>query len=220
MRTLILGDIHGCLGALDLVLQSAGPADRIITLGDYVDRGPDSRGVLDRLIALKETGVLVALRGNHDIMMVESANTKSTSQWLYHGGKETLQSYFTTEKQDWPRAIPLAHWQFLSTSLVDYHEDGDFFCVHARVESGLDLADQPESALFWEKLEEPLMHHSGKTMICGHTKLDGGLPLRFPGTIAIDTGAYSLDGWLTALEWPSLAYWQANQLGETRTGQL
>lgn len=219
MRTLIIGDIHGCLGALDLVLQVAGPADRIITLGDYVDRGPDSRGVIERLIQLREEGKLIAIRGNHDLMMVGSAQSRSTGQWLIHGGRETLESYFTTEKQDWPKAVPPPHWDFLS-NLSDFHEDQDFFCVHARVEAGLALEDQPESALFWEKLEEPVSHYSGKTMICGHTKLSNGVPLRFPQTIAIDTGAYSPEGWLTALEWPSLAYWQANQFGETRTGQL
>lgn len=219
MRTLIIGDIHGCLGALDLVLQAAGPADRIITLGDYVDRGPDSRGVIDRLITLRQQGKLVAIRGNHDLMMVGSAQSRSTGHWMVHGGRETLESYFTTEKQDWPKAIPEPHWEFLS-NLNDFHEDEDFFCVHARVEAGLSLEDQPESALMWEKLEEPVEHYSGKTMICGHTKLSNGIPLRFPKTIAIDTGAYTTDGWLTALEWPSLAYWQANQVGETRKGQL
>lgn len=219
MRTLIIGDIHGCLGALNLVLEAAGPADRIITLGDYVDRGPDSRGVLDRLIELQDQGKLIAIRGNHDLMMVGSAQSRSAGHWLFHGGRETLESYFTTEKQDWPKAVPASHWDFLS-NLVDFHEGDDFFCVHARVEAGLALEDQPESALFWEKLEEPVAHYTGKTMICGHTKLANGLPLRLPQTIAIDTGAYTPEGWLTALEWPSLAYWQANQVGETRKGQL
>ena len=71
MRTLAIGDIHGCLTALDLLLArvEVRPDDRLIALGDYVDRGPDSRGVLDRVIKLHETGQLIALRGNHDAMM-------------------------------------------------------------------------------------------------------------------------------------------------------
>ena len=68
MRTLALGDIHGCLDALKLLLAriELTPDDRVIALGDYVDRGPDSRGVLDLMVKLHETGQLVALRGNHD----------------------------------------------------------------------------------------------------------------------------------------------------------
>ena len=74
MRTLAIGDIHGCLTALTTLLDFVAPAadDRLVALGDYVDRGPDSRGVLDLLIALHAGGRLVALRGNHDEMMTEA----------------------------------------------------------------------------------------------------------------------------------------------------
>ena len=72
MRVLAIGDIHGCSGALDALLSAVAvqPDDTLVTLGDYVDRGPDSRGVLDRLIALCRSRYVVALRGNHDQMMV------------------------------------------------------------------------------------------------------------------------------------------------------
>ncbi len=220
MRTLVIGDIHGCATAFDRLLEAAGPADRIITLGDYIDRGPESKGILDRLIAMAPTGKLIALRGNHDLMMVESAKTGNNGFWLMHGGKETLASYGTNEKQNWVEAVPASHWDFLQHFLVNYHDDKDFFCVHARVEPGLALEDQPDSSLFWEKLGDPLPHYSGKTMLCGHTRMPDGFPLRFPGTIAIDTSVYTSDGWLTALEWPSLKYWQANEFGQTREGKL
>ena len=74
MRTLAIGDIHGCLAAFDLLMArvEVRPDDRLIALGDYVDRGPDSRGVLDRVIKLYEAGQLIALRGNHDAMMVDA----------------------------------------------------------------------------------------------------------------------------------------------------
>ncbi|MGL4552234.1 MAG: metallophosphoesterase, partial [Gemmataceae bacterium] len=73
MRTLAIGDIHGYSATLDALLQAVAPAadDRVVTLGDYVDRGPDSRGVIDRLIALHATGRLIPLFGNHDEMMLE-----------------------------------------------------------------------------------------------------------------------------------------------------
>ena len=97
MRTLAIGDIHGCLTALKTLLDFVAPAsdDRLIALGDYVDRGPDSRGVLDFLIALHASGRLVALRGNHDEMMADAhINPKGDhSLWLACGGLETLQSY-------------------------------------------------------------------------------------------------------------------------------
>lgn len=220
MRTIIIGDIHGCATAFDRLLEVVGEYDRIITLGDYVDRGPDSKGILDRLCALAEKGKLIAIRGNHDMMMVESGRSRPSSFWLMHGGKETLLSYQTTENPNWSQDVPPKHWDFLQSFLINYFEGEDFFCVHARVEPGLSLEDQPDSALFWEKLEDPIPHYSGKTMICGHTRMVDGIPVRFPGTIAIDTSVYTADGWLTALEWPSLKYWQANEFGQTREGKL
>ena len=74
MRILAIGDIHGCSRAFDTLIDAVSPEpdDQIITLGDYVDRGPDSRGVLDRLVALHDGGRLIALRGNHDAMMLEA----------------------------------------------------------------------------------------------------------------------------------------------------
>ena len=74
MRTLAIGDIHGCARSLDKLLSvvQPQPEDLIVALGDYVDRGPDSRGVLDRVIALHAAGRLIALRGNHDLMMLHS----------------------------------------------------------------------------------------------------------------------------------------------------
>ena len=74
MRALAIGDIHGCLGPLDDLLAWVTPTadDALITLGDYVDRGPDTRGVLNRLIELKKKRPLICLRGNHEIMMLDA----------------------------------------------------------------------------------------------------------------------------------------------------
>src|SRR3954463_3440443 len=96
MRTLAIGDIHGCYAALDALLGLAQPAadDRLITLGDYVDRGPDSRAVLDRLIGLYDAGRLIPLRGNHDEMMLQSRDDRNERRlWLRFGGVQTLASY-------------------------------------------------------------------------------------------------------------------------------
>ena len=88
MRILAIGDIHGCTIAFDTLLAQVAPQpeDLIITLGDYVDRGPDSRGVIDRILKLRETQQLIAIRGNHDIMMLEArADPTSIDGWRLSG---------------------------------------------------------------------------------------------------------------------------------------
>src|SRR5207248_827492 len=95
MRILAIGDIHGCLTALDALLERVAPRpeDLLVALGDYVDRGPNSCGVLDRMIALHATGRLIALRGNHDVMMLGARAGDEFGAWLSCGGKQTLASY-------------------------------------------------------------------------------------------------------------------------------
>src|SRR5262249_39324060 len=126
MRVLAIGDIHGCLGPLDDLLEWVNPTpdDLIIALGDYVDRGPDTRGVLDRLIALKVSGrKLVCLRGNHEIMMLEAwrGGRDDKKQWLSVGGVQTLGSYGTLPgKTGTFETIPREHWDFIKYNLLDY----------------------------------------------------------------------------------------------------
>src|SRR5262245_55090137 len=96
MRTFAIGDIHGCSRAFDTLLVQVAPRpdDRIITLGDYVDRGPDSCGVINRLLALSKQLRLVCLRGNHDQMMLDARDSPLAEEmWLECGGRETLRSY-------------------------------------------------------------------------------------------------------------------------------
>jgi serine/threonine protein phosphatase 1 len=223
MRTLAIGDIHGCLRALDAVLEAAAPRpdDLLITLGDYVDRGPDSAGVLDRLIGLHEAGRLVALRGNHDQMFLE-ARRSIDELWLAYGGWQTLASYdlAVPEAANLREEIPARHWQFLEEDCVDWFETDTHFFVHANVYPDLPLAEQPTYVLYWEKLTGPVAHVSGKVMVCGHTRQRSGLPLNLGTAVCIDTGIYEPDGWLTCLDVGSGRYWQANQLGKKRTGRL
>src|SRR6266478_1473594 len=96
MRTLAIGDIHGCLQALDRILEMVRPQpdDVVVVLGDYADRGPDSRGVIDRLLELRGHCRLVTLRGNHDQMMLDARSGYETQrEWLLCGGSKTLASY-------------------------------------------------------------------------------------------------------------------------------
>jgi serine/threonine protein phosphatase 1 len=236
MRLLAIGDIHGCLRSLTTLLEAVNPApeDRIITLGDYIDRGPDSRGVLDRLVALHATGQLVALRGNHDLMMLESARGRGDVLWLACGGRQTLYSYGFTDAQieqltegkgwfsdptDLLAKIPVRHWTFLEEDCLPWYETATHIFVHANIYPDCPLSEQPDYMLYWEKLIEPCAHVSGKIVVCGHTRQKSGLPLDLGTTICIDTNVYE-DGWLTCLEVGTGRIWQANELGKARTGWL
>ena len=95
-RHLAIGDIHGCISALRTLVDFVALRDDdiIVTLGDYIDRGPDSRAVLDFLIDLGKTHHHVALRGNHEIMMLDARQKKSwLHAWMSYGGEATLRSY-------------------------------------------------------------------------------------------------------------------------------
>ncbi|HZV06316.1 MAG TPA: metallophosphoesterase family protein [Gemmataceae bacterium] len=235
MRLLAIGDIHGCLTAFNTLLDAVAPEpdDQIITLGDYIDRGPDSRGVLDRLIDLHAGGRVVALRGNHDIMMLEARNGHDLG-WLAVGGKETLLSYGITESEidtleegdsyfgdpnGLLARIPQRHWEFLEEDCLPYYETEKHIFVHANLYPYLQLDEQPDYMLYWERLVEANEHISGKTMICGHTRQKSGVPLDLDTSICIDTNVYD-GGWLTCLDVRSGRIWQANERGETRTGWL
>ena len=95
-RTIAIGDIHGCLDALNALLDAIQPTrdDTIVTVGDYVDRGPDSKGVLERLLQLEQTTNLVPLMGNHEEMLIAVLERQMEPySWLNHGGVETMDSY-------------------------------------------------------------------------------------------------------------------------------
>jgi serine/threonine protein phosphatase 1 len=222
MRTLAIGDIHGCARSFDAVLAAAkpGPEDLIVTLGDYVDRGPDSRGVLERVVALHASGRLVALRGNHDLMMLHARDWEETGAlWLACGGQSTLASYGVASLRPADlRRIPDAHWEFLEKTCVNWYETATHLFVHASLHPELPLSDQPEYVLLWEKLAAPVAHVSGKVVVCGHTRLSSGVPLNWGTTVCIDTGAYADGGWLTCLDVTEGCYWQANEQGEIRAG--
>ena len=224
MRVLAIGDIHGCLGPLDDLLAwvKPEPDDVLITLGDYVDRGPDSRGVLDRLIALKKTRPVICLRGNHELMMLDAwrGGTSEKKMWLGVGGVQTLGSYGPAPGRSGTfDDVPAEHWHFLQNELVDYHERDLFIFVHAGVLNGFEMDEQPDVALFWDFLGEAMRHHSKKTVICGHTSQKTGQPKVVPGAVCIDTYAHG-GGWLTCLDAISGRYWQIDAIGRKRDGRV
>ena len=215
MRVLAIGDIHGCLRALDTLLDVVQPGrdDLLVPLGDYVDRGLDSAGVLDRLIQVHGTHKIVSLRGNHDQMMLDARRDRAAGEfWLSVGGQATLDSYPGSRL----KSIPKKHWRFLEETCVDWHETQSHILVHAHVEPDLGLAHQSVMTLHWKKLDDCQPHHSGKTVVCGHTRQRSGLPLDLGHTICLDTGPAN-DGWLTCLDVDSGQIWQANEARESRT---
>lgn len=225
MRTLAVGDVHGCLTQLDALLAAVAPtpADVLVFLGDYVDRGPDSRGVLDRLIALRGTHRLVCLRGNHELMMVRSRESRDErTMWLQVGGAECLRSYGERPgRAGTLDDVPAAHWRFLERDCVNWYETATHIFVHAGLARDADLDRQYERELFWEFLDPaaPFSHHTGKRIVCGHSSQRSGRPLAAGDTVCIDTYAYG-GGFLTCLDVAAGAYWQADPAGRVCTGTL
>jgi serine/threonine protein phosphatase 1 len=222
MRHLAVGDIHGCFNALSVLadLVPFRPDDVLITLGDYVNRGPDSHAVLDWLIAYKKRGGLVALRGNHEIMMLEARDSdEAYRRWLGYGGQQTLASYSHFGDAGQLADIPQEHWSFLENDLAPWHETKSHIFVHANAYPDVPMAEQPEFALYWEPFADPPAHESGKTLICGHTSQKTGRPRNIGHAVCIDTWAYGA-GWLTCLDVGSGQFWQANRSGATRCDWL
>ncbi len=217
-RTIAIGDVHGCLAALDSLLAAVRPRsdDTLVFLGDYVDRGPDSRGVIERLLGLQQQLHLVCLLGNHDEMMlnVYDGQREIYVDWLLFGGSATLDSYSTMQPED----VPTEHIAFLRSCKL-YHETDRHFFVHGNYQAELPLDAQPRGTLLWESLRDrqPGPHCSGKIAIVGHTSQKTGEVLDLGYLKCIDTRCYG-DGWLTALDVDSGQLWQANKKGEMRDG--
>ncbi|PHS10294.1 MAG: serine/threonine protein phosphatase [Blastopirellula sp.] len=222
-RHLAIGDIHGCIDSLVSLVDYVAirPEDTIVTLGDYIDRGPDTCAVLDYLIHLDKTHKLVSLRGNHEIMLLDAREKKSCFRdWMGCGGEATLRSYSPFEGDAGKFTdVPDSHFDFLENKLVSYYECETHFFVHANADADIAFADQPAFLLYWQDFRDPPRHCSGKTMVCGHTSQKSGLPLFNENAICIDTCAYGV-GWLTCLDIDSSTIWQTNEVGERRTFHL
>jgi serine/threonine protein phosphatase 1 len=216
-RIYAIGDIHGRLDLLDSVLARidldvrAHPASNVIRvfLGDYIDRGPDSKRVLDRLVNYCVTQSTVCLMGNHEAFLREFLrNPDVFTVWRRCGGLDTLLSYGLAPRTetDTPdqrelaseldRILPANHREFLS-SLKRYFICGDFFFVHAGVRPGICLTKQSEDDLLWIRDDFLLSEEDfGKVVVHGHTPVPE--PDVRPNRINIDTGAYAT-GQLTCL---------------------
>ena len=219
MRLYAIGDVHGRNDLLGEVHQKIAadllrrPPDdyRIIHCGDYVDRGPDSAGVIGRLVALTETEPrIVCLRGNHEDLLLAFLvdPARYASVWLENGGAETLASYgvgimagrrereFLALGERFAEALPEAHAAFLGTLALSA-TFGDFFFCHAGVRPGVPLDKQDPADLTWIRddfLWDGRDH--GVVVVHGHTPVTEPEVRR--NRINIDTGAV-FTGRLTCL---------------------
>ena len=225
-RAYAVGDCHGCLDALrglrEAIVADSTRADAqgpraqrrvVVYLGDYIDRGPESRGVIDLLIDEPLAGFeSVHLQGNHEAFMGGFLDGKDVaSAWIMNGGGETLRSYgldVAALNGPWPggdsaalrtalaAAVPEAHRAFLD-GLALSHIEGDYFFAHAGIRPGVPLERQGEDDLMW--IREPFLGSTadhGKVVVHGHSVTRE--PEMLANRIGIDTGAF-YGGKLTAL---------------------
>lgn len=208
-RLIAIGDIHGHSNILRVILDSINPqpTDSFIFLGDLINRGPDSKGVIDQVIELNNICNVKTILGNHEEMLLGAflGGKSDHAFWCKFGGGKTLQSY----RADNVRQIPGSHMLFIKDCL-DYYETNDFIFVHAGCNPDIPLSDNSGTTLRWNKLDQATFkpHRSGKTVVCGHTVQKQILDLGY--ICCIDTGCgIWAGGRLTAIDLLSGKVWQA-----------
>lgn len=206
MRLIAIGDIHGHIRKLADLLRQVQPQanDRIVFLGDYIDRGPASKAVVEFLLEFEQKfPATIYLRGNHEEMLLDCLGTLRADIhrcWIHNGGSATLDSYDADSVAD----IPHKHIQFLQQTRPVYIE-GKFAFAHASYNETKAPDEQDLEDLMWERLAPPgrkLVH------VVGHNPTTNSLPLFEDGRISIDTGA-GYGRKLTACDVLTHEYWQA-----------
>jgi serine/threonine protein phosphatase 1 len=193
--TYVIGDIHGCLAPLERLLGKITPRteDEVVFVGDYIDRGPQSREVVDRLLALQHRCIF--LMGNHERMLLNFLAGEDEDLYLENGGRATLESYGGD-----PDNIPAAHLAFFQR-LKPMYETPDYLFVHAGIRPLTPLAEQSAHDLIWIRQEFfKFIGKYPKPVIFGHTPLRQVLMAE--DRIGIDTGCV-YGGKLTCLKLPS-----------------
>ena len=206
-----IGDIHGCVDKMDAMMSRINinpERDTLVLIGDYIDRGPDSRKVVDSIISIrKKIKHVVCLLGNHEQMLLDyHLHRKNEEMFLMNGGNVTAFSYGLTRTDAGViMDIPQTHIDFFS-SLHLFYETDKFIFVHAGLKPGVPLAQQKQIDLLWIREEfintdQPLE----KTVVFGHTPFVS--PLVGKDRIGIDTGAV-FGGKLTCVELTEMKFYQ------------
>jgi serine/threonine protein phosphatase 1 len=206
-RLIAIGDIHGCDAAFETLLEQIQPQseDTLVTLGDYVNRGPGSREVLNRLLALRHLCHLVPLLGNHDELLLEGMRLqeleRNTNRDAGLGGDE-----FNEE-----------HRQFLESCRLFYETETHLF-MHASYEHNRPMLKQDPDVLVWQRTRNkwPKPHQSGKVAVVGHTPQRNGEVLDLGYLVCLDTYCWG-GGWLTGYDVRQGQIWQVDRDGRVRT---
>ncbi len=208
-KTFVIGDIHGCHDSLLALLDKISPdsrQDRLIFLGDYIDRGPNSKKVIAEIIKLQgRFSHIITLMGNHERMFLNFLAGRDQNFFLQFGGKETLMSYGLEPPfhADTSKHIPADHITFLNELLL-YWEDENYIYVHAGLQPEIHLSQQSSEWLLWARGKFIQSEYDfGKPVIFGHTNLKK--PLIEKNKIGIDTGAV-YGGRLSCLVLPDIKF--------------
>ena len=203
-KVFIVGDIHGCLGMLKGLMDKIDwrpDRDRLIFLGDYVDRGENPKGVVDFLLELLDSSPNIqCLMGNHEKLFLDYLENRNIRLFFYNGGESTIASYAKNGEVN----IPPEHISFLK-SLHTIIELEDYYIVHAGFQPGVEIQDQSIQDLLW--IRDPFIfsdYDFGKKVIFGHTPFSS--PLQMENKIGLDTGAV-YGNQLTCLEIRDMKYY-------------
>ncbi|MCH8124051.1 MAG: serine/threonine protein phosphatase [Bacteroidetes bacterium] len=218
MGLIAIGDIHGCARTLDGLLKilDVQSDDHLIFIGDYIDRGPDSKGVIDRLIALREERTCTFLRGNHEDLFLGYLDDGEYDIFAINGGIATLSSYMDPGGE---MVIPQEHIDFVRNTEF-YLDTEDFFFVHAGLRPDMTIAENMEEdnhdVYLWERSHlktETLLWE--KTVVCGHTPVPE--VVNKEQLINIDTGCvyhtHPAMGFLTAVSLPDRRFVSVPYMG-------
>ncbi|HEU4639131.1 MAG TPA: metallophosphoesterase family protein, partial [Candidatus Binatia bacterium] len=198
MARYVIGDIHGCADETQRLIDALPLArgDHLVFLGDYIDRGPDSRGVVSYLLSLQQHHgeiELVFLKGNHEDMLLSylGLSGRHGDMFLINGGKATLASYGLAADNLSARhalsVIPSSHLEFYQR-LKNYHSMDSFLCVHAGIHPQKALAEQSDEELLWIRnafIYRP--HGLPFTVLFGHTP-QAAVFYDLPYKVGLDTG--------------------------------
>lgn len=219
MGLIAVGDIHGCAATMNVLLDALElePDDHLVFVGDYIDRGPDSKGVIDRLMELDQEYQCTFLRGNHEALLLGYLDSGAFNLWRINGGIATLQSYVDNGMPD--INIPDHHADFARETKM-YYETDDYLFVHAGLRADLTIAENmeqcDEEVFLWEREHlEAETYAWEKTVVCGHTPRPE--PISKEKLMMIDTGCvYHMQpgmGTLTAVRLPEREFVNVEYVG-------
>jgi serine/threonine protein phosphatase 1 len=204
LLTFAIGDVHGCFDKLEALLLAcdrvrAGREVRYVFIGDYIDRGPDARKVIDFLMHKQrsERSRFICLRGNHEQMLIvaaaEGRSDRDLMTWWANGGEQTLDSYGVND----PSSLPAPHLEWIKALPLMFADQKRLF-VHAGIRPGIAISDQTEDDLLW--IREPFLSSKASHdtfVVHGHTPTKSRLPDLRSHRLNLDTGA-CFGGELTA----------------------